>query len=38
MNNSEPRTKKEQLIEFIKNLTTEECEIIISNLKKMEQP
>lgn len=38
MNNNEPRTKKEQLIEFIKNLTTEECEILIKKLKEMEQP
>lgn len=29
---------KEQLIEFIHNLTDEECEIIIEALKEKEQP
>ena len=31
-------SSKEQLIEFIHNLTDEECEIIIEALKEKEQP
>lgn len=38
MQNKEPTTK-EKLIEFILNLTNEECDIIISELnKEKEQP
>ncbi len=38
MTNTVPKTSKEKLIEFIKNLTDEECKIIISGLNKKEQP
>ena len=38
MTNKEPPNAKEKLIEFIKNLTDEECNIIISGLNKKEQP
>ena len=31
-------SKKEKLIEFIHNLTEEECKLIISHLNKKEQP
>ena len=32
------KTPKEKLIEFIHNLTEEECNLIISYLNKREQP
>lgn len=37
MESEEEKTAKEKLIEFIKNLTNEECDIIISFMQK-EQP
>lgn len=38
MTTAEQTTTKEKLIEFILNLTNEECEIIINALKEEEQP